>query len=188
MVVYAAFYEPKGMFDSFFNKAAAYITGGDFCHSDFVYKWNEDQLNCILNRTKGMSDIRERKKEYMTDGFIYVCFHVFWGDRVEYRVMMPDHINEYWRVPENKLMINMSWEDEEKTFHWCVSQMGKPYDYSSALTYMFRKNRLKNVPKKYNKYYCSMFMVKALQNVDVLAETINPCAVVPNKLYKLLVN
>ena len=171
-------------FDNTFNKICATLTGGEYCHSDFIFKWNKDDVNEILERVKGLSDIRERHDEYMKDGYLYVCFHVYWGDSVGYRVLIPDHINKYWSVPDTDMkQIECNKEDEHKLLHWCMKQLGKKYDYFGALTYFLRS--FNSLPQEYNKFYCSMFMVNGLQQIDMF-NNINPRAIIPNKLYKML--
>ena len=185
-MLFASFYEASGLFDSSFNRLAAKLSGGKFCHSDFIFKWNKDELTEILSKVRGLSDIRERASEYVKDGFLYVCVHVYWGGSVSYRVLMPDHVHLYWRVPDTEMrQLSCTWEEELQIFQWCMRELGKSYDYFGALTYLFRSTY--GYPCTYGKYYCSMFMVKALQEIGKL-EHINCRAIVPNHLYRLLYN
>ena len=42
-MINAVFARPVGIFDNWFNKVVSYMTGGDFCHSEFVFSWTQQE-------------------------------------------------------------------------------------------------------------------------------------------------
>ena len=181
-MLYASFIRPEGIYNSFFNKAAAFVTKGDFCHSEFIFKWSEEELQEILKRVKGCSKLKYHK------GDINVCVYVIWGDKVRYRILsdeLPSNnpCDSFWRMPQNDLIeVNTDWESEKNMFTWLMAQMGAPYDKTGAV--------LSVVPWRakssaYDKYFCSQLMCCALQRIGVM-ELYNPASVSPNDLYRVL--
>lgn len=80
-MLYAAFLRPNGAYDSWFNKLAARATGGPFCHSEFVFRWTEEEFKEVRSRVAGFSRYKNHK------GPIDVALYVIWGDTVKYRVL-----------------------------------------------------------------------------------------------------
>ena len=39
-MITASFAKPVGLFDNWFNKVTAYVTGGEFCHSEFIFSFS----------------------------------------------------------------------------------------------------------------------------------------------------
>ena len=74
--MYAAFYRPEGAFDSYFNKIAAFATGrGPYCHSEFIFQWDRDELQHVLQRVKGFAQLRSTTPKDTTS----IAVYILWG-------------------------------------------------------------------------------------------------------------
>lgn len=183
-MLYLQFYKPEGLFSGTMNRLAAWVTGGPYAHCDFVFKLNEDQVDDVLAQ-HGLNDIRENRHKYMRkDGHLYLCVHVYWGDEVAYRVLIPDHVHPYWNVPELDHAIDCTWDDEKKIFRFCMDQLYKPYDYVGAMTF-YLPSAKRGSDMLFSRYFCSQLCTHALQHVGRLL-TVNPRRVTPNRLHRLL--
>lgn len=174
-MLYASFVRPEGVYNSWFNKLAAFATRGVFCHSEFIFRWSDDQLKEVLSRVKGLGSLRNRS------GPIDVAVYIIWGDIVRYRVLTG--YSPFWSVPERDMVpINISWESELNTITWLANQLGAPYDKAGAL--------LSPIPWRhkslaYDHYFCSQLMACALQRLNMIQQC-NPAALTPNSLYRVL--
>lgn len=175
-MLYASFVKPEGIYDSLFNKAVAYVTrGGNFCHSEFVFSWSNEELQDVLSRVKGLAPLRKHK------GDIDICFYILWGDVVRYRVLSGGH--PFWSKPkENMIHIDVKWESELNTVTWLCNQLGAPYDRLGAI---LSPIPLRNSNNSYEKYFCSQLMACALQRLGKIDHH-NPAGLTPNSLYALL--
>ena len=125
-MLYASFVRPEGVYNSLFNKFAAFATKGQFCHSEFIFRWSDEELKQVLSRVKGFASLRNRK------GPIDVAVYIVWGDIVRYRVL--SGYSQFWSVPEQDMIpIQTSWENELNTITWLSDQLGRPYDKVGAL-------------------------------------------------------
>lgn len=172
-MLYASFLRPEGVYDSYFNKLVAFVTrGGDFCHSEFVFRWSEEEFAKVREKVNGLARYKHHK------GPIDVALYVIWGDTVKFRVL--NGHGEFFSVPkDNMLPIDVSWEEELRMSGWLWNQVGKPYDELGAILspLSFRKSR-----DTYEKYFCSQLMACALQRVGKL-QRCNPASLTPNSLY-----
>tara|TARA_B110000008_G_scaffold279507_1_gene326885 strand:+ start:2179 stop:2742 length:564 start_codon:yes stop_codon:yes gene_type:complete len=182
----AVFARPVGIFDNWFNKVVSYMTGGNFCHSEFVFSWTPTEAKHFFSNLEGHDKFKNNYKRYIEDGKLHVCFYILWGDVLSYRLLKYQHNNPFYRVLDDsqaeKLRINLSQENEMKIASFLMSQCGKPYDYTAAVCYFVP---LRNSSPEYEQYYCSELMVCALQQCRMLLE-VNPSGITPNHLYKLL--
>lgn len=175
-MLYASFLRPEGVYDSYFNKFVAFVTrGGNFCHSEFVFRWSEEQFAEVREKIQGLARYKNHK------GPIDIALYVIWGDTVKYRVL--NGHGEFFSVPEKDMMdIDITWEDELRVSRWLWNQVGKPYDEIGALAspLTFRSSR-----DTYDRYFCSQLMACALQRVNKLQHR-NPASLTPNSLYSAL--
>ena len=174
-MLYASFVRPEGVYNSMFNKFAAFATRGDFCHSEFIFRWSDDELKQVLSRVKGLASLRNKK------GPIDIAVYIVWGDIVRYRVLTG--YSQFWSVPDQDMIpIQTSWESELNTITWLSDQLGTPYDKIGALLSPVAWRR-KNMA--YDHYFCSQLMACALQRLNMIQHC-NPGNLTPNSLYRFL--
>ena len=190
MPLVASFAKPIGLFDNWFNKLTAAVTGhgGNFCHSEFVFTFTLERMKeFLLHVEENPKDWQKKLDRYEEDGSIHICFFIVWGNNVSYRLLKRGHNNPYFKYPnENEFSIvkikNLSDEDEFRIGKFLMDQIKKEYDYYGALTFFVP---LRNQEPTYNRWFCSQLMVASLQHINRL-KNINPGGISPNHLYKLL--
>tara|TARA_Y100000389_G_scaffold99609_1_gene96341 strand:- start:4991 stop:5551 length:561 start_codon:yes stop_codon:yes gene_type:complete len=182
----AVFTKPVGIFDNWFNKVVSYMTGGDYCHSEFVFSWDLAEAEAFFDQVEGHDKLKENYMKYVEDGRLNMCFYILWGDVLSYRMLKYNHNNPFYRVMDESqacsVRITLSSQNEHKVAKFLLGECGKPYDYTGAVGYFIP---LRNSQTEYETYYCSELMVCALQQCRMLLE-VNPSGVTPNKLYTLL--
>lgn len=185
-MISASFARPTGLFDNVFNRFVSWLTGGDYCHSEFIFTWDIDQANEFFKTVEGHDRLKNRFSEYVEDGKVNICFYVLWGDKTSYRLLKHTSNNPFYRMPNNSqftvLPMTMDQENEFKIATFLLDQCKKEYDYAGALTYYIP---LRNSQQEYSTYFCSQLMICALQHVQQYRD-VNPSSVTPNKLYDLL--
>ena len=174
-MLYASFVRPEGIYSGWFNKFAAFATRGGFCHSEFVFRWSQDELQQVLSRVKGLASLRNKT------GPVDIAVYIIWGDIVRFRVLTG--YSQFWSVPERDMIhIDTSWENELNTVTWLSNQLGKPYDKVGALLSPFSWRNKNNT---YDNYFCSQLMVCALQRLNMI-QYCNPGNITPNSLFRIL--
>ena len=162
--------------------------GGNFCHSEFVFSFTVERMKHFLNFVEEDFSKWEKKLErYEENGLIHICFFIVWGNKVSYRLLKYGHNNPYFKYPnENEFSLveikDLSDEDEFEIGKFLMDQIKKEYDYYGALTFFVP---MRNQEPTYNKWFCSQLMVASLQHINRL-KNVNPGAISPNHLYKLL--
>lgn len=184
-MIQASFARPMGLFDNWFNKFVAKLTGGSYCHSEFIVTWPVDQLLETVNHTGGHINLRNELSK-MDANNVNLCFYVVWGDACNYRLLKDQDVNAFHRMPNqteySTLPLDMNLSEEKKLVRFLFDQCNKNYDYLGALTYYVPVRKTQAV---YDTYFCSQLMVCALQHINRLPN-VNPSGVTPNKLYNLL--
>ena len=94
----AVFARPVGIFDNWFNKFVTYLTRGDFCHSEFVFTWTEEEAEHFFSEIDGHDKFKANYSRYIEDGKLHVCFYILWGDVLSYRLLKYQHNNPFYRV------------------------------------------------------------------------------------------
>ena len=182
-MLYASFRRPIGIFAGCFNRFAASVTGGNFCHSEFIFKLDNERLREII---KGTSYEHSMLKLQKTDT-VYVAWYTMWGGFVTYRILTNFAPDSFWRLPTDLgVSTNCTLEQETEIFRWCISQARKPYDRAGALGCVFP---LRGKQDEYSQYFCSQFMACALNRVGLLVGprgSPNPGSTTPNNLYTML--
>lgn len=185
-MLYASFAKPVGMFDNIFNKAVAWITGGDFCHSEFIFTYPVNDFKSILEDIDGQDHLKKTYSNYVEDEKINICFYILWGNKVSYRLLKHTHNNPFYRMPDEnqfeQIEINVNKDQKNKVLKYVFDQCGKNYDYQGALMYYIP---IRTNESNYARYFCSQLMVSALHQVQMFREH-NPASVTPNYLYKIL--
>jgi hypothetical protein len=196
-MLFASFRTVDGMFESWFNRIAAYVTGGQFCHSEFIFKWSPAERDIVLERCHGFTMLRTPMRTPMrterTDVGepMYICIDTMWGRAVDYRILTPSACDEYWQLPtQHQVHIPCSFEDEVRLIKWLQEQQGKIYDRMGALT-CWMPFSLRPDSSVYRSYFCSQLMVCALCATSLMSpetqRTIqNRANVTPNRLHALL--
>ena len=190
MVLIGSFAKPVGLFDNWFNKVTAYVTGhgGNFCHSEFVFSFTVERMHKFLNYVgEDITKWQKKLDRYEEDGNIHICFFIVWGNDVSYRLLKYGHNNPYFKYPnENEFSLvtikDLSDEDEFRIGKFLMDQRKKEYDYVGALTYFLP---YRGVEATYPTWFCSQMMVAALQHINRF-KGVNPSCITPNKLYKML--
>ena len=190
MVLVGSFARPIGLFDNWFNKVTAMVTGhgGNFCHSEFVFSFTVERMKKFLDYVnEDLSKWQRKMDRYEEEGMIHICFFIVWGNNVSYRLLKYGHNNPYYKYPnENEFSLvqikDLSEDDEFLIGKFLMDQMKKEYDYYGALTFFVP---LRNQEPTYNRWFCSQLMVASLQHLNRL-KNVNPGAVSPNHLYKPL--
>tara|TARA_B110001452_G_scaffold267564_1_gene278094 strand:+ start:1408 stop:1965 length:558 start_codon:yes stop_codon:yes gene_type:complete len=181
-MIYASFRKPVGIFNNWMNRVAATVTGGNFCHSEFIFEWTEEQLTEALH-VAGLSG-SSLSRISCVDDKIHVAMYIMWGMQVGYRVLSYDAEDPFWNMPEQHLVpIPCDFKQEKKIFVWCMEQYGKDYDKMGALGSLVP---VRSWQIEYDTYFCSQFMACALNHVYITS--VNPGAVTPNSLYDTLTN
>lgn len=178
-MLFASFREPTGIFSGWFNRFAATATGGNFCHSEFVFKWTPEEVQQILPLIPSLQTSLLDESEA-----IHVAFYVMWGKQVGYRILSKDAENPFWQLPVNNMLhIPLDFKEEKRMFEFCMKQYGKEYDKIGAIGCVIpvRKHKV-----EYESYFCSQLMACALNHVHVTF--INPASTTPNSLYHTLLN
>lgn len=182
----ASFARPVGLFDNWFNKVVAYITGGDYCHSEMIVSWTSDVAARFFETLEGHDRLKNKWRSHEEDGEVHICFYVLWGDSITYRLLRRDHNNPFYKYPDGHqfkaVTIDVDTDAEFKVANYLLKQVKKEYDYAGALTYWLP---LRSARGEYNTYFCSQYMACALQHVDQI-KTENPSNITPNRLYHLL--
>lgn len=190
MVLVGSFARPIGLFDNWFNKVTAMVTGhgGNFCHSEFVFSFTVERMKKFLDFVdEDLSKWQKKLDRYEEEGMIHICFFIVWGNNVSYRLLKYGHNNPYYKYPnENEFSLiqikDLSDDDEFRIGKFLMDQMKKEYDYYGALTFFVP---MRNQEPTYNRWFCSQLMVASLQHINRL-KNVNPGAISPNHLYKLL--
>ena len=178
-MLYASFCTADGIYSGAFNRLAACVTGGNFCHCQFIFEWNDVQLSKILSH-KGFHKLR-RAAGCAAGEKVYVCVDVAWGGLVDFRLLYPDALEPYYCVPEkNKVPVLCSFEEEVQLALWLQLQQGKSYDRLGALMCWlpWRPKRL-----EYECYFCSQLMACGLEQVGLFRFRNIPT---PNRLFEVL--
>lgn len=184
-MLYASFREPVGIFDAYFNRLAAYVTGGPYCHSEFIFAWSKSELSDVLGKTDQLTSLRLHLANMHDADTVHVAMYIMWDMTVDYRILHTGDIDPFYEKPTKHLVeIECSREIEYNLFDWCKSNVGLQYDKVGALL-CWLPFRRKNT--SYEKYFCSQLMVCALQSVNYRdCNVLNPGNTSPNALYAFL--
>ena len=107
------------------------------------------------------------KSEYSHCGFLFGTTTVeadFGGVQVRY-------IGNYPWPYEVREIKGMTWDKHYALHKWCLSQLGKPYDYMKIIglffELVFHFSRLRSLLKSKNAFHCSEFVAEGLRHVGL---------------------
>lgn len=208
MSLLLSFWRPVDIFESRFNKFAAWVTSGEFCHVELVLHVPPEMLKTSLTKAMTLKD--QNLHNAIEEGFfndpaarqalagtenIYVSFSALWGMQLSARVLRNTATSAWEHTPvedhEDVLWVDVvdkydrdaeSLEEEQQRLSdYCVFQLGKQYNTWGALISASGAECgfLTNPRSK----FCSELCVSALQLHDILPD-LRPATVTPNSLYK----
>jgi len=187
------------IFESKFNAFAAWITSGNFCHSEIVIHVDPEILKTSITKAMTQNDhgLNSCIEEcFFSDAFarqqlsssepIYVSFAALWGMKLKARVLRSTATNAYEHTPLEKhsdveYIRVKGIEDIQGVSDFCVMQMGKEYARFSALM-SATKTECTWFHNPSKSKFCSELCVCALQQDNIL-EDLKPATITPNSLY-----
>lgn len=180
-----AFVRPEGMYGSFFNRIAAFVTRGKYCHCEIAVTWTVAELRDFLTEVQGWQRLRNFDP-FVHDGKVTIAFYILYGTRVSFKFLSPMSLDRFycnydstWDVVPQRL----SFADEKKTVRFLLQQMQCQYDSAGAWLYWIPLRRTRD---RYSKYFCSQLVACALNHTTNCLP--NPASLSPNGLYKHLLS
>ena len=73
-MIQASFAKPVGLFANWFNKFVTWLMRGEYCHSEFIFSWDEATAERFFQTVDGHDRLKEKYSEYVEDGKINICF------------------------------------------------------------------------------------------------------------------
>lgn len=108
---------------------------------------------------------------------LYLSFSLLWGQPMTVRVLNDTSHDSWFRIPgddtPNVVMKTLDGIDEENvnsTLRFALEELGKNYDTTAAL-FSWIPWHGRNQQVRYEKYFCSEFIVTALQRIHLLLDT-----------------
>ena len=183
-MIFVAFARPRGLYASVLNRAAAFLTRGQYCHCELAVSWTEEQMQTFLGEVSGWERLRMYK--HSSDGRVLLSFYSNLGDRVNFKFLSKTHIDPFYCVYDDawdQIPMKYSFEEEKKIVRFLLDQVGSPYDLAGAWLFFvpWRRER-----KSYGKYFCSQLVACALNHSGKALP--NPGSLSPNGLYKYLLH
>ena len=212
-MIWVSFYKPSGVFESSFNKMAAWWTGGNYCHCELVFCLEPSVLmNVVKKRYQDITNdtnLSEQQKIKNTAELesvffenkdhraiiqkgepVYVSFSLLWGDQLRVRFLM--NIHDPWIAKPQIEFDDVNWiqidsinqKDEEKGFLWSLSEITKPYNNSAAFWSWLPTWSVDGIQPK-DSYFCSEFAAMVLVYMGHLKPmSVSHCT--PNHLWDIL--
>lgn len=204
--VFCSFWKPRGVFESRFNKVAAYLTSGPFCHVDLVVKVPAETLRSIVSEIymnptceKHLRDTIEEcmfsSSSFRSENTLFVAFSALWGNKLVARILKPHALNIWEHEPINFSTNNdiVTWvdtlmfdDDVHEVLKFAVRQLGKDYALLPAIVSATSCRKWLSAPShRKTSYFCSELCVSALQAAGML-ENVEASMVTPNDLYNMI--
>lgn len=200
MSVLLSFWKPVSIFESRFNKWAAWLTNGDYCHSDIVLCVEPEMLKSSITKSMALNNPQlntsieqcffndaSARQQLSGDNLMYVSFSALWGMDLSARVLRSTATNAWEHIPiENHSDVDwvevIGTQDIQSICDFCVAQMGKKYaSFNAVLSASGSECNWFYHPEKSK--FCSELCVSALQ-IDNILSDLKPAAITPNALYK----
>lgn len=201
-MLYTLLWRPEACFNTYFNKFTAKITGGDFCHSELVFKFTKKEwLDVLKTFTDGKVGQRaESLSKRITEIFeedgenknISLCFYTIWSSEMNLRILSATDTYIFNRIPDNRYTSSMhskfNYEEQRGALGFCLSELHKKYDNVKAVLFwvprfsIFMNNNANTLP---NKYFCSEFIVYCFQQIGYAKKHL-PENTTPNDLPNIL--
>jgi len=177
-MLFASFRTASGIYGGCFNRFAAFVTGGQYCHSEFLFMWTEEEVQLALVSCPNWLTMLKLSDPTFTSGSrVCVCVDVSWGGKVQYRLLETLADDLYWQIPTTcSIRIPCSLQEEMALLKWLYRERNKDYDRFGALTSVIPLRRSQS---HYDTYFCSQLMACGLQGI---LRFDNPAAETPNSL------
>jgi len=207
-----SFYRPMDYFDGMYNRFAAWVTSGEFCHCELVLHTTpvdimgavkkiyrsaqngeyppEDCRRMISQiETNFFNDTGFRKAVQSSDCMV-LSFSLLWGQPMSVRVLNETSHDSWFKIPSKEdrtvsLLHGPSLEDKDyhSTLQFVIEELGKDYDGAGALCSVLPTWSEDNSVQRRQSYFCSEFCVMAFQRVGFLVD-LPAKHTTPNSLYK----
>lgn len=162
------FAEPKAQFGSFFNAAAAWLTGGRFCHVAVVFEVQNP------NGTREYSEVVVVKTGHEKDDVVKMCEVEDFDGWTCYRLTFSDPA-----IEKNCLnYVNENWVGKS------YDKVGSVMDFTLCFCFP-RGYRTLSTSESDVKTYCSRLVMRILQYCQEFTDHA-PEKVSPNEIYKLI--
>ena len=125
-----------------------------------------------------------------TSEYIHLSFSLLWGNPMTVRILNETSHDSWFRVPcddtPNVVMKKLDYDDEavQKTLRFALEELGKNYDTTSAILSVIPWHSSQH-PARCDSYFCSEFVVMALQRLGGLAG-VDAKHTTPNALFQKL--
>lgn len=192
-------------FDVLFNKLAARLTGGDFCHCEIAFEGvSINGLRRLLNhyaaRSRSEANNRARlalmsvcnlfPKDCPSGTNLTVAFYALQGMSLGVRVLAeladdPFYMqyDDGWR---QYVIADAPQDVVTSQFVWCLEQTGKPYDTTGALTSVFRSaHHHSGLEPDRASWFCSNHCLRFCQHMALCGD-LGLSGTTPNTLDKEL--
>ncbi len=207
-----SFYRPLDYFSNTFNRLAAWVTSGEFCHCELVVHTTPDQLmttikdvyssaqagqyspadcNRILGQIETYFFETGFRKVAQTQENVSISFSLLWGHPMSVRVLQKTAHDTWFKIPEKDdqtaTMVdvpNVTPQHLEETLRFAIEELGKNYDSSGAL-FSWLPSMSNERSSRKEAYFCSEFVVTTLQRIDKI-KNIDALHTTPNALYTRL--
>jgi len=188
-------------FDVVFNRLAARITGGDYCHVEVAFEAvslrvlrnlrqnipDSDSLSSELQRVGATltNVLSSFPPDTSDDHTVMLAFHALNGCPLGCRILSKHAADALylpyskdWRVyrfsgaPDVAVHANLV---------WCMSKVGLPYDTMGALTSPWRGAEVHGVDPDPESWFCSNHALRVLQHMNLCSD-LSMWGTTPNRL------
>ena len=177
-------------FDVVFNKVAAAVTGGEFCHCEICFKHVSlvglrDLLSCYDGELKKSANIRARDallhvsslfpQDCPRNTSVTIAFYALQGMPLGVRVLAELADDPFFQQYGSG-WVEYDIEDAPidvvlSQLVWCLEQSGKPYDVMGALTSPFRSARHHSgMEADRQRWFCSNHALRFCQHMAICGE------------------
>jgi hypothetical protein len=210
--VSVSFYRPMDYFDGVYNRIAAWVTAGDFCHCELVLHTTptdimkavksiyesaqngeyppEDCHRMISQIENNFFNDTAFRKSVQTSDTMVLSFSLLWGQPMSVRVLNETSHDSWFKIPAPEdrtvaLLHGPALKDEDyhATLQFVIEELGKDYDGTGALCSILPSWSSPDSHERRQSYFCSEFCVMAFQRVGFM-EDLPAKHTTPNSLYK----
>lgn len=185
-------------FDVTFNKVAAAVTGGRFCHCEIAFdnvklgklreflplfhKNTPDDVRC-KNALQTISNLYPPNAD---DELVHIAFYALQGMPLGVRVLSEHSEDPFFQKYSDAWKVYQIRDAPGKVLgaqlYWCLKQVGKPYDTMGALTCPLKSNTHELEPDR-DRWWCSNHALRFVQHMAVCQDMSLRCTT-PNSLEK----
>lgn len=185
-------------FDVTFNKVAAAVTGGRFCHCEIAFdsiklgklrefvplfdKSTPDDIRC----KDALHSILNLFPPDANDELVHIAFYALQGMPLGVRVLSERSADPFfqkysdaWKVYQIR---DAPGDVSGMQLFWCLKQVGKPYDTMGALTCPLKTNTSDFEPDR-DAWFCSNHALRFVQHMALCQDMSLRCTT-PNSLEK----